>query len=470
MINSKALIVEHTNKPSNLCLAAARISTTKGSALEIFNESMGKEDTSLIGKVLEMGHHSVSEHAFFTIVFDNVSVIVEQFLIEFRLASFTVKSRRYVDYKKMGFVFPELRFNDDVDDEERQNLENQYKEGIASLFSAYSNLTEEGIPREDARFILPYAFRSNFYCTVNARELMKIIYSACHGRGSQYPEIKKLGQMLLDQSKAIFNEPFSMIEKIAKFKDELPQKVRTALKDKLDSDYLPDKKAELISSTENASVNMVLSEIAAETGISSEDAINIIENEPGIYQDIIKYIVEDGRPRALETINFGFRINRMTLACLTHLVRHRIQSVIVPGLHYGVRVNDFIIPATVKKNEKALNIYEKSYENHIKLYTIFKDKLKNSNDLAYFLLAGMRLDAVSSMNARELFHFFRLRTCMRAQWEIRDIACEMLSLLREKEPDIFKKVGPGCYMDGKCPEGKFTCGKMDEVKEFISRL
>lgn len=204
MRNSKAIIAGHTSKPSNFCLAAARISTTKGSALEIYNESMEKEDTSLIEKVLDMGHHSVSEHIYFNIIFDNVSVIVEQFIIEFRLASFTVKSRRYVDYKKMGFVEPELRFRDDVSEGERADLTKLYIEVMESLFSSYTELTDNGVPREDARFVLPYCFRSNFYCTVNARELMKIIYSACYGRGSLYPEIKNIGNMLLDQAKKNF--------------------------------------------------------------------------------------------------------------------------------------------------------------------------------------------------------------------------------------------------------------------------
>lgn len=471
MINSKAFIAGHTQKPSNFCLAAARISTTKGSALEIYNESMEKEDTSLIEKVLEMGHHSVSEHIYFNIIFDNVSVITEQFIIEFRLASFTVKSRRYVDYKKMGFVVPELRFKDDISGQEKKSLEKEYNDGMEELFLAYSKLTDSEVPREDARFILPYSFRSNFYCTVNARELMKIVYSACYGRGSRYPEIKHLGNMLLDQAKKIFKEPFSMIEKIAGFKDNIPQFTVGLLKEIIDDDKsLPAEKVELLSSTENASYKMVLSQIIGQTGMSTQKALEIINNKPQIYRDIISETVTDGRARALENISFGFRINRITLAGLTHLVRHRIQSIIVPDLSTGIRFNDFIVPETVKNNENLNKIYMNSYEKHINLYNKFKEKLKFKEDLVYFALAGMRLDVVTSMNARELFHFFRLRTCMRAQWEIREFAYEMLSILREKEPDIFKKVGPGCFMDGVCPEGKFTCKKMNEVKDLISKL
>ncbi|PIE74845.1 MAG: thymidylate synthase (FAD) [Deltaproteobacteria bacterium] len=470
MEKSRALIVEHTEKPSNLCFAAAKISTSKGSAMEIYMDSMEKEDTSLVAKVLGMGHHSISEHAFFTVVFDNVSVIVEQFIIEFRLASFTVKSRRYVDYKKMGWVVPDLRFKSSLSDGEKEKIIDEYNECMDSLFSAYSKLTELGIPKEDARFILPYSFRSNFYCTLNARELMKIIYSACYGRGASYPEIKKLGFELLGQAENIFKEPFSMLQKIAGFKDELPSFMDKKLAQYKKQAMLPLKNVELLSATKNASFVVVSSQIIAQTGISSDEAYEIIEKHPDIYKEIIDRIVEDGRPRALENISFGFRINRITLAGLTHLVRHRIQSIIVPELFRGVRFNDFILPDSIKNNPDGLKIYESAYKKHIDIFNLFRKKIEADADCAYFALAGMRLDVVTSMNARQLFHFFRLRTCMRAQWEIRALAYEMLSILRVEEPDIFGKVGPGCFMDGKCPEGKFTCGKMQEVRDFISTL
>ena len=91
--------------------SGGRISTMNGTADEIFETSLaaGREkNEKLIGKVLSSGHTSVLEHGFVNLAFENVSVLAEQFLIEFRLASFTVKSRRYVDFSKAGYVSPEL--------------------------------------------------------------------------------------------------------------------------------------------------------------------------------------------------------------------------------------------------------------------------------------------------------------------------------------------------------------------------
>jgi thymidylate synthase (FAD) len=71
---------------------------------------------------------------------------------------------------------------------------------------------------------------------------------------------------------------------------------------------------------------------------------------------------------------------------------------------------------------------------------------------------------VVTMNARELSHFFKLRCCQRAQWEIREVAGEMLRLVSEAAPLLFSKAGPSCVW-GACGEGKLSCGKASEVRE-----
>ena len=76
---------------------------------------------------------------------------------------------------------------------------------------------------------------------------------------------------------------------------------------------------------------------------------------------------------------------------------------------------------------------------------------------------------VATFNARSLQNFFKHRCCNRAQWEIRELATEMLKLVKQVAPNLFKKSGPPCVY-GKCPEGKMTCGKMVEVKEYFSKM
>ena len=96
---------------------------------------------------------------------------------------------------------------------------------------------------------------------------------------------------------------------------------------------------------------------------------------------------------------------------------------------------------------------------------------KLANEDARFVLPNAcETKIVVTMNVRSLFNFFRHRCCNRAQWEIRDVANEMLRLCRETAPNVFGCAGPSCVMTGKCPEGKMTCGKINEAKEFFSNL
>ena len=76
---------------------------------------------------------------------------------------------------------------------------------------------------------------------------------------------------------------------------------------------------------------------------------------------------------------------------------------------------------------------------------------------------------IVTMNARELMHFFSLRCCNRAQWEIRDIAWQMLEEVLKVAPAEFGLSGPGC-LRGACPEGKKSCGKAAEIKERHAKL
>ena len=108
MNRSQAIIINRNPEALRAAAASARISTQQGTAMEIYADSQGDaRDLKLIDKVLSSGHKSVIEHQTLTVAFNDVSVLAEQFMIECRLASFTVKSRRYVDFGAAGWVCPE---------------------------------------------------------------------------------------------------------------------------------------------------------------------------------------------------------------------------------------------------------------------------------------------------------------------------------------------------------------------------
>ena len=169
-----------------------------GTADEIYAKSLAagqEKNEKLIGKVLSSGHTSVLEHCYVNLSFENVSVLAEQFLIEFRLASFTVKSRRYVDFSERGLCRAGLS-------RRRRRRRLFDADGPARCSRIYDELEAAGVPKEDARFVLPYCFCSNFFCSMNARELVHVMNELTYGRGSGIPELRALGESLFAQCEA----------------------------------------------------------------------------------------------------------------------------------------------------------------------------------------------------------------------------------------------------------------------------
>ncbi|MGN0463345.1 MAG: FAD-dependent thymidylate synthase [Acutalibacteraceae bacterium] len=449
-----AYVIGLSSTNEEICAASGRISTQKGSALEIFEKSHDAEkNASLIGKVTRSGHTSTLEHCYYNLAFSNVSVVVEQFMIEFRLASFTVQSRRYVDFSDCGYYVPDFRSD---------ALREKYVEHMDGLFALYQKLTEAGIPKEDARFVLPYCFRSNFFCSLNARELLNVLKSMIYGRGSKYPELKALGVQLYEQCRKLTPGVFTDFEK--KYENTV---------DKLDLSFVKagktcgKRKTVLLSSTPEPEKVIARAALLENTGFGLAETENIISDEETVAR-ILDEVFRFSRPRALEQAQFSFLLTGMSLACLTHLTRHRMQSLLVPEIKTCDRTN-FIIPESLKADAGLLAEYTSAFERTAKLYDELLSAGADENDLVYVLLAGNTIDVVSAMNARELLLFFRLRSCTRAQWEIREYANEMLAELKKVSPVLFSHYGPSCFVSGVCPEGRFSCGKVNEMKEKYSR-
>lgn len=452
---SEVKIVGYSNCGESLCAAGGRISTQPGDVFDILEKSKDAEkNASLIQKVTKSGHNSVIEHLFFNLAFRNVSVVVEQFMIEFRLASFTVKSRRYVDFSDAGFFVPELS---------SESVKEKYTEHMSKLFDTYNKLTEKGVAKEDARFVLPYCFFSNFICSMNAREFLNVLRAMLYGRGSKYPEIKKIGLSLLEQAQEIAPGVMESFNNFGKTFNDKPDFSFLSSKGK----YVNEKPlVELISYTENSDLAVAKTALISETALN-QDEVNAVVSDSETRKRIIDAVIDCARPRPLEAASYTFRLNNVSLACITHIVRHRIQCVTVPELTSSNR-GRYIIPPAVKADAELLELYTNAFSETEKLYYELRDMGESEENLVYVLLSGNTLDLTITMNARELLLFLKLRTCERAQWEIRDYAYLMLKMLRDSAPDIFRRYGPSCFVTGVCPEGRLSCGKISEIKNRFS--
>lgn len=449
---SGVYILGVSNCGEKMCAASGRISTQPGNALGIWEKSQDDEkNANLIDKVTRSGHNSTVEHILFNLAFNDVSVIVEQFMIEFRLASFTVKSRRYVDFYDAGFYTPEFK--------SEENKE-KYIRTVTSLFESYKALTDGGIPKEDARFVLPYCFLSNFFCSLNGREMLHVLHAMIHGRGSKSPEILALGKQLFEQVKSIAPGLVTGFEERKPKKEDFTDLSFIKKSEKTECELV-----EYIGGSSNAAKTVATAAMLENNNFSAADIKNAVETKE-TREQIIKAVISSSRPRALESVQFTFALNKVSLSTLTHFARHRIHSIQVPSLDTVDR-NDWVMPASIQADPEMLNIYNAAFKANLALYSELSES-GEATALPYLILSGNTLSIVSTMNARELMLFMKLRSCSRAQWEIQIYANKMLEILRNKEPELFRFYGPSCYADGFCPEGRLTCGSMNEMKEKYS--
>ncbi|MBQ3346253.1 MAG: FAD-dependent thymidylate synthase, partial [Synergistaceae bacterium] len=142
------------------------------------------------------------------------------------------------------------------------------------------------------------------------------------------------------------------------------------------------------------------------------------------------------------------------------LVRHRVASFSQQSQRYVKMSADpeaVIIPPTVRENPEALAVFNEAVRKSQEAYRLMVEAGIPKEDARFILPHGHSTRLVMTMNARELHHFFSLRLCRRAQWEIHELARKMLILCRQKAPVLFEKAGPSCIF-GRCNEAR-TCGK-----------
>ena len=234
----------------------------------------------------------------------------------------------------------------------------------------------------------------------------------------------------------------------------------------------------LLRSTEKA---LELIYVAAKTCYSAipPTEIKVPDNKKEVALFVNK-VMKSGHLGVIECVSYTFAIERVSRALLAQITRHRLAQFCVQSQRYcsmdNLDATDFIYPpytfSDMKRDpyEDFMHTYAKSLEEYSKLQNI---GYKNE-DARMVLPNGAPTNIVMTMNARELLHFFNLRCCTRAQWEIRGVANEMLKLVMEKDPYIFKDfAGPSCKTLGYCPEGKMSCGKaptLDKLREAYKEL
>jgi len=244
---------------------------------------------------------------------------------------------------------------------------------------------------------------------------------------------------------------------------------------------MPEKelKVKLLSLTQNA---LSLIYAACRQCYSAEFAGDIFEKakeDPEKMAKFITKIVDSGHESPLEHVKFTFAVEGVSRALTHQLVRHRLASYSQQSQRYVKEDNfSFITPPTIKKDPEALKEYQdvlsRIQQGYNRLLQLLQDKgivgEKANQDARFVLPQGAETKIVMTMNVRELIHFFSLRCCSRAQWEIKALADTMLAICKKELPAVFLNAGAKCVALKYCPEGeKFTCGRYPTKDSFFKK-
>ncbi len=208
----------------------------------------------------------------------------------------------------------------------------------------------------------------------------------------------------------------------------------------------------------------------------------------------VEMLAEIGHESPIEHASFTFGIEGVSRSLLAQITRHRLASFSVQSQRYVKEgVFSFVIPPEIEQEPAAREVFLEAMKNDAAQYNQLADILqakhkaaflargqdektaarnaekKAIEDARFVLPNACETKMVVTMNARSLLNFFRHRCCNRAQWEIRDVAEQMLRLCLEAAPHLFAHAGPPCA-DGGCPEGKMSCGEMAAVRRRYQSL
>ena len=457
---------EELNSRIQRVASAGKLSRFKGNVFEVL-ESCNDYDNNLklIKRIIKMGHKSIIEHDYLVFAISDVSPIVEQTIIGNRLTSFTIKSRREVDFRNVGYYIPNFRNKNLELHEDNKKIQEEYANHMKYLFNEYAELVDNGINIEDARFILPYSYYSNIIMGLDARELDKLVVSLLYGELSKISELKELGQELLNIIKEYVPYLIDTIEQNEKINDpfeyleSLVQRPKIKICDK----------PKLISYTENADDVILESSIMYHYQCSLEEAKDILKHanqkDVNAKEKMMDIILNKTENRELEHANFRFQIP-ISLAILTHLTRHRMHSLLVPEFVKMWDLENYIVPDTIKI--KYLDKYNEIFRKNIEKYNEFVKYGIAQEDLIYFYLGGHMCNIVTNMSGRTLQWISKMRCCNKAQWQIRNIAKEMVNQVKQVAPLLGRGLGPTCVTNHICNEGKESCGLIDKILENSS--
>lgn len=425
--------------PETLSASYARISRSK-KTIRSLRESAVKEVEKARRSnkkiIFEMGHASVAEHAVLNFDVSGISRYAVEFIENFRLASFTEKSQRYVLFKEEYKVPKEIL---------NGKYEKEYRDTIHTLASIYSEIYEkltarnigEESAKEDSRYATSLAALTQFGMTINARSLEYMIVRL---KNSSLSELKDFASGLYGsirdtvpslvkyiEQDPYYKEFYGSPEKDSCDKDSYPETAKT----EMHSSVYPEV---ILSDYDNAGENKILASMLFRNGGRNfEHYISLLNKSSKEYKySLLKPLFKEMKayhplPRFFELADLTFQVE-CSASAYAQLKRHRMTVQI--SQHYNPGLG-YTVPPTIKSSGLE-DLIAKAYEISTKLF--YKIRSEAGQAAQYILTNAHRRRVLVKLDIRELYHISRLRGDKYAQWEIRKVAEKMVELARDKYP------------------------------------
>lgn len=190
----KVVLLSHTQDMERLIASSAKLCYSPVGVEEISKDLTTGEIDKFLSKLMELEHDSPLEHATFTFAIEGVSRSLTHQLVRHRIASYTQQSQRYVYMESPDYVVPsKIRDNDEA--------YKVFSNHLNEVTKTYRKLASLGIPKEDARSVLPNATETKIVVTKNVRTLLHFFKLRCCDKAQE--EIRELANKMLDVCKDV---------------------------------------------------------------------------------------------------------------------------------------------------------------------------------------------------------------------------------------------------------------------------
>lgn len=399
--------------------------------------------------VVGYGHSSVAEHAVLHIAMEGVSRLAVERIESARLASYTEKSTRYQAITKDSFLLPE---------EFLGKYEEKYSEFIGFMHSAYSESLEalvsyfkEKMPKKEgeqekayetrikatsldrARFLLTNSMLANVGVTINARELERSLVKLL---SSKVKEVRDIAEEI--KQEALKETP--TLVKYANPSNYITECEEHYLSMHRDAQSSKAEPVRLMHYTKDGVIRVIASIMFRHSLLDYEQCYKNAmamapEQRKAYLSKALSLSPFDIPLRELEQSSYTFELV-MDEGAFCEFKRHRMLS---PVYQKASALLGYYMPSEFEEVGKA-GLFKEVMERSTELY---KEIAKEMPEQAEYVITNAHNRRVlATMNARELYHYIRLRASPAAHFTIRALTQRMHEELKKMHPELFEPLKP----------------------------